>query len=943
MDAEGKSNGPARIHVLHLEDNALDGELVAEFLRSGGIDCNIDRVWTREEFVRAIEAGSVDLILADHQLPTFNGDDALDVARGLAPEVPFIFVSGTLGEDIAVEALRRGATDYVVKQRLHRLPAVAVRAITESRERHQRKNAEDALRTNEREFQFALSAGRMGAWTVDFSSNTLKTSELFRSIFGRDPKLHFSYDDLTQAIHVDDRERMAAAVARSLETGEDYDIEYRVIAPSGEVRWIGIRGQPMSSGLSKSRLMSGVSVDITERRKSDDRRLALIELTDRFRALDSAEDIAYAAAEIMGRTLDANRAGFGAIDPIAETITIDRDWNAPGVRSIAGVLHFRDYGTYIDDLKRGETVVCTDTTLDERTRATADALRGIDVMSFVNMPLIERGFVALCFLNHARPRQWTDDELAFIRDVAERTRIATERRRAERHYMELAASLEQQVAQRTAERDRAWKNSRDLLTVLGADGIFLAANPAWTAILGYSPADVIGRRFDELVWADDTDTTRGALADAVSANDLTNFVNRYRHKDGSIRWISWHTSLEGDLVYAYGRDVTAEREQADALAAAQDALRQAQKLEAMGQLTGGVAHDFNNLLTPILGSLDMLHRRGIGSPREQRLIDGALQSAERAKTLIQRLLAFARRQPLQPSAVDVGSLVAGMADLVASTSGPQVRVVVHLAEDLPAAKGDPNQLEMAILNLSVNARDAMPLGGTLTVSAVSDRIGRGHRTGLMPGPYVRLSVADTGSGMDEATLQRAIEPFFSTKGIGKGTGLGLSMVHGLAAQLGGALAISSKPGLGTNVELWLPLSELAVQDAPRPDGGEMPLEAVGRALLVDDEDMVRMATADMLMEIGYHVREAGSAEEALRMIDGGETLDLLVTDHLMPGMTGADLARAFQNKRPGKPALIVSGFAEAEGIAPDLPRLTKPFRQAELARVLESIMKQPQV
>ena len=359
----------------------------------------------------------------------------------------------------------------------------------------------------------------------------------------------------------------------------------------------------------------------------------------------------------------------------------------------------------------------------------------------------------------------------------------------------------------------------------------------------------------------------------------------------------------------------------------------------MGQLTGGVAHDFNNLLTPILGSLDMLHRRGLGTPREQRLIDGALQSAERAKTLIQRLLAFARRQPLQPSAVDVGSLVSGMADLVASTSGPQVRVVVNVADDLPAAKGDPNQLEMAILNLSVNARDAMQSGGVLTISATSDRIGRNHRAGLKPGPYVRLSVADTGTGMDEATRLRAIEPFFSTKGIGKGTGLGLSMVHGLAAQLGGALTISSKPGLGTNVELWLPVSEVAAQDTPRSDGGDSQLEAVGRALLVDDEDMVRMATADMPTEIGYHVREAGSAEEALRVIDGGEALDLLVTDHLMPGMTGADLARAFQNKRPGKPALIVSGFAEAEDIAPDLPRLTKPFRQAELARILESLIK----
>ena len=210
---------------------------------------------------------------------------------------------------------------------------------------------------------------------------------------------------------------------------------------------------------------------------------------------------------------------------------------------------------------------------------------------------------------------------------------------------------------------------------------------------------------------------------------------------------------------------------------AEEALRQAQKMEAMGQLTGGVAHDFNNLLTPIVGALDMLRRKGLGGNREQRLIDGAAQSAERAKTLVQRLLAFARRQPLQPVAVDVAKLVIGMADLIRSTSGPQIRVVVEVQDDLAPAKADPNQLEMALLNLSVNARDAMPDGGTLRISAGEEQVGFGHTSKLEPGRYIRLSVADTGLGMDETTLARAVEPFFSTKGVGKGTGLGLSMVH----------------------------------------------------------------------------------------------------------------------------------------------------------------------
>ena len=375
-------------------------------------------------------------------------------------------------------------------------------------------------------------------------------------------------------------------------------------------------------------------------------------------------------------------------------------------------------------------------------------------------------------------------------------------------------------------------------------------------------------------------------------------------------------------------------ERTDELVQAQEALRQSQKLEAMGQLTGGVAHDFNNILTPIIGSLDMLQRKGVGGEREQRLIDGALQSAERAKTLIQRLLAFARRQPLQPHAVDVASLITGMGDLIASTSGPQVKVVIDIADDLPNAVTDPNQLEMAILNLSVNARDAMREGGTMTISAAGESVDAGHRALLKPGHYVRVSVADSGTGMDEATLTRAIEPFFSTKGVGKGTGLGLSMVHGLASQLGGGFALSSKLGLGTNVELWLPASDEAAVTVERPVDPVAAGAAIGTVLLVDDEELIRMSTADMLADLGYEVVEAASAEEALRLFDDGRRIDTLVTDHLMPGMTGADLAREVQAKWPGTAVLIVSGYADTDEIAPDLPRLTKPFRQCDLAASL---------
>jgi signal transduction histidine kinase/CheY-like chemotaxis protein len=419
----------------------------------------------------------------------------------------------------------------------------------------------------------------------------------------------------------------------------------------------------------------------------------------------------------------------------------------------------------------------------------------------------------------------------------------------------------------------------------------------------------------------------------------TRFENRIATSDGGWKPIEWTVAPEPDGLnfIAVGRDLSLTKAREAELAAAQEALRQSQKMEAMGQLTGGVAHDFNNLLTPIVGTLDMLQRKGLGGDREQRLVAGAMQSAERAKTLVQRLLAFARRQPLQSVAVDLGQLVAGMGDLVSSTTGPQIRVVVEAQDDLPPAQADPNQLEMALLNLAVNARDAMPEGGTLRISANTEKVGPKHRSCLRPDTYIRLSVADTGAGMDEATLARAAEPFFSTKGIGKGTGLGLSMVHGLTSQLGGALTIQSRPGMGTNVELWLPRSTVAPEATAAAVELAEPLATRRTALLVDDEELVRMSTADMLGDLGYEVVEAASGEEALRLVNKGEKFDLLVTDHLMPGINGTDLARAVRSARPGVPVLLVSGYAEREGVDPDLPRLTKPFRKDELASSLAQL------
>jgi PAS domain S-box-containing protein len=443
---------------------------------------------------------------------------------------------------------------------------------------------------------------------------------------------------------------------------------------------------------------------------------------------------------------------------------------------------------------------------------------------------------------------------------------------------------------------------------------------------------------------------------AIRNRSLFDQEVQFRRADGEVRWCRVISQIrpqpDGSLISdGIQIDVTEQKlaeqklrdlnvtleervaERAQELAQAQEALRQSQKLESMGQLTGGVAHDFNNLLTPIIGGLDLLQRRRVGDERALRTIEGALASAERAKTLVQRLLAFARRQPLQPKPVDVRDVVLGMVRLLESTLGPRITLELRLADNLPAARADPNQLEMALLNLALNARDAMPHGGTLRIHG--DCIPESP-VSASPGSQVQLSIVDTGVGMDEATLTRAVEPFFSTKGIGQGTGLGLSMVHGLVAQLGGELVVESEPSKGTSVRMRLPVADSdAVPIETSPDRN--PHFGAGTVLLVDDEDLVRASTADMLADLGYEVVTESSGECALQRMRDGFMPSLLVTDHLMPRMTGIELAQAALKLQPQLPVLIISGYAEVEGIAGDLPRLTKPFRRDELAASISKL------
>lgn len=481
---------------------------------------------------------------------------------------------------------------------------------------------------------------------------------------------------------------------------------------------------------------------------------------------------------------------------------------------------------------------------------------------------------------------------------------------------------------------------------LNPEGYIASWNAGAERIKGYTPAEIIGTHFSAFYTEEDRLAGEPDRAMSIARDQGRFAAEGWRvRKDGS----RFRASVvldpilddQGKLIgfAKVTRDVTERDEAQHKLDLAREALFQSQKMEAIGQLTGGVAHDFNNLLMAILSSLTLLERRVSGDASVQRLIDNARQGAQRGAALTQRMLAFARRQELNPEPVDVLALVRGMSDLLQRTLGPSHPIGLHFPLSLPSVLADANQLEMALLNLAVNARDAMPDGGPISVSASEVTVKDQQVDGLAAGRYVKLAVIDTGTGMDAATLARATEPFFTTKGIGKGTGLGLSMIHGLAEQMKGGLVLRSVVGTGTTAELWLPVTETRQDAAPTPPAPEPVAQQRSlRVLVVDDDSLVLMNTAALLEDMGHVVIEASSAAEALALFGDGSAIDLLITDQAMPGMTGTQLIEQAHKLVGDLPIILASGYGELpEAELHSVIKLGKPFGQAQLAAAIRKV------
>jgi PAS domain S-box-containing protein len=509
------------------------------------------------------------------------------------------------------------------------------------------------------------------------------------------------------------------------------------------------------------------------------------------------------------------------------------------------------------------------------------------------------------------------------RDLTERKKAADELKRSEEQFARLVQGV----------TDYA-------IYMLSPGGIVSSWNSGAARIKGYSAAEIIGSHFSRFYTDEDRERGDPQRALDTAAREGRSEKEGWRvRKDGTRFWshvvIDAIRGDDGEIIgfAKITRDVTERRETQIALDQAREALFQSQKMDAIGQLTGGVAHDFNNLLMAVIGSLELLRRRMPDEPQLTRLVDNAMAGAQRGASLTQRMLAFARRQQLDTKPLDLPVVVRSMTDFLTRSIGPGVRIETHFPLKLARAMADENQLELAILNLCVNARDAMDGNGTLVISAEERRIEDGNAVGLPAGNYVSLNVIDTGEGMSPETLARAAEPFFTTKGVGKGTGLGLAMVHGMSAQMGGRLVLKSCLGKGTTAQIWLPAAaattapEAAVAAEPEP----APQRRALRVLAVDDDALVLFNTTAMLEELGHSVVEAYSADAALEAL-GRESFDLLITDQAMPQMTGTQLIERVKRDWPGLPVILATGYAELPGGVP-VPgvKLNKPFSEKALA------------
>lgn len=774
----------------------------------------------------------------------------------------------------------------------------------------------------------------------------------YHQLVGDRPLLGLALRDALPEV---ERQGFLAILDNVYRAGEAYvstaAVELRRGGPNGaeEQRVVDFVFQPVTDVDGRVEGIFIQGYDVTERVEAEGRLQFLDSLGKFTSGLTAADSILEITTQRLGEHLNLAVCAYADMDPDQDGFTIRGNWAKPGAAGIVGHYSLRDFGSLaVEKLHAGLPLILSDTRAQLPSEAAA-AFLSIGLAATICLPLVKNGrLTALMAIHDDQPRAWLPTDLALLNEVTERSwahiervRAEAESRLAEQRFRE---ALEQQVAERTAALAQSEAHIRAIAEtthmhqgLLTPEGITLYCNATSLAAIHASAEQVVGLPYWDSPWFSETsgmpDTIRAAIERAKSGY-TENITMRLalptglRSFDFSMRPVF---DADGTVVAIVPEAVeTTARKQAE------QALQQSQKMEALGNLTGGIAHDFNNLLMAVLGSLELLARRMPDDPGLLRLVNNAKAGAERGAALTSRMLSFARKQELRTENVDLRLLVADMTELLERSLGAMVTIETRFPERLALVETDPNQLETALLNLAVNARDAMNGTGHIVIEARETYLTE-QEAGLPAGSYVCLTVTDTGEGMDEATLKRAMEPFFTTKGVGKGTGLGLSMVHGFAEQSRGRLTLESTPGQGTVASIWLPALGIAAEFKPRaaqapatPDALIGPLTV----LAVDDDHLVLMNTADMLRDQDHQVLMARSAREALVLLKHIR-VDAVVTDHAMPQMTGLQLAEEIDRTYPGLPVVIASGYAEITSDPNSrFVRLAKPFSQSELNRAL---------
>jgi PAS domain S-box-containing protein len=820
----------------------------------------------------------------------------------------------------------------------------------------ERRRAELRLELSEESLRLAADAAEVGTWDLDLTTDVLTWSNRTKAMFGISPHVPCSMADFYAGLHPEDRDAVSEAFARAIDPASrtHYDVEYRTVGrEDGVVRWVAAKGKGLFHGGRCTRAL-GTAIDITERKQAAIRQSFLLDLMDRLRNLSDPTAIMQTALRSLGSHLGACRVGYGQVQQDQETVLLET-CHDDGMQPLSGLARLDLLGPHqLARQREGHTVTVAD--LAAGSPADIALWQAVAARAYVSVPLMRGGTLrATLFVNHRDPHDWSAGEIELIENVAARVWDALERARAESALRLLNAALEEQVATRTRELARTWRLAPVIMVVGGQDGKLLDVNAAWTRILGWTREQTVGRDVLSFVAEEDQAVGLAGMERLARGLPVSDYHIRFLTSSGERRSIAWTTMPDGGLLYGYGRDVTDQR-------IAEERLLQAQKMEAVGQLTGGLAHDFNNLLTAIMGGLELVGGRLSQGRTEglERFIGVAQTAAERAAALTQRLLAFSRRQTLDPKPTDINGLVRGMEELVRRTVGPELTVNASVAPVAWTTLVDPNQLENALLNLCINARDAMPDGGTLTIATAEHRVGDedARELDLPPGNYVSLSVTDTGTGMTPDVMRRAFDPFFTTKPLGAGTGLGLSMIYGFARQSGGQVRIRSEVGAGTEVRIILPrhAGEAAAHAAADPMGRVTEAAPVagktgrGSVLVVDDEAAVRLMVCEVLADLGYRPIEAEDGAAGLRVLDSDLPLNLLVTDVGLPGgMNGRQLAGLARRLRPDLPVLFITGFAETAAcgcfdLECGMQVMTKPFAlDALAARIGEMLQKEGDV